>query len=361
MIELLPLTYSCAAAKRQAFSIGLSLLLLSGCEGRGREEDPTSAPTDAVVVYCSVDIGFAEPILDDFARETGVKVYRQFDTEAGKTTGLLHKLLAERQNPRADVWWSSEIFGTMQLAAEGVLDSYRPTTADDIPQRYRDPGGRWTAFGLRGRVLAYDPKRTRAADLPRRWCDLVDPKYKGRVAMADPRFGTTRGHMATLLSLWGEPAMRHFYQGLRSNGFRRSDGNSHSVLLLVRGVVDFAATDTDDVFVAQRRGDSVEMVYPDLDAPGGERPTAGTLWIPCSVALVKGAPHGPAARKLIDYLASARIEERLYASDSTNVPVRPGLATKLNGVAWAEADVDYAAAAAMLDRSDALVTDVLLK
>ena len=357
MIDLLPFPYSNAVAKRQAFLIGLSLLLpLSGCDG-----DPADAPADTVVVYCSVDIGFAEPILDDFARETGIKVHRQFDTEAGKTTGLLNKLLAERRNPRADVWWSSEVFGTMQLAAEGVLDAYRPTTADDVPRQYRDPDGRWTAFGLRGRVLAYDPKRTRAEDLPRRWCDLVDPKYKGRVAMADPRFGTTRGHMATLLLLWGEPALTRFYEGLNENGFRRSDGNSHSVLMLVRGVVDFAATDTDDVIVAQQRGDSVAMVYPDLDAPGGKRPLAGTLWIPCSVALVKGAPHGAAARKLIDYLASARIEERLYASDSRNVPVRPGLRKTLDASAPGESDVDYAAAAMMLDRSDTLVTDVLLK
>ena len=128
-----------------------------------------------------------------------------------------------------------------------------------------------------------------------------------------------------------------------------------------RGVVDFAATDTDDVLVAQQRGDSVAMVYPDLDAPAGKRSIAGTLWIPCSVALVKGAPHGAAARKLIDYLASARIEERLYASDSRNVPVRPGLRKALDASAPSESDVDYAAAAAMLDRSDSLVTDVLLK
>ena len=358
---MLLLAHPCASAKRQAFVIALALFLLAGCNSAEDRADSAGAAVGDVVIYCSVDMGFAEPILDDFARETGIKVHRQFDTEAGKTTGLLHKLLAERQNPRADVWWSSEIFGTMQLAAEGVLDAYQPTTADDIPRQYRDPDGRWMAFGLRGRVLAYDPKRTAAEDVPRRWCDLADPKYKGRIAMADPRFGTTRGHMATLLSLWGEPAMTHFYEGLRANGFRRSDGNSHSVLLLVRGVVDFAATDTDDVIVAQQRGDSVAMVYPDLDAPGGKRKFPGTLWIPSSVALVKGAPHGAAARKLIDYLASARIEERLYASDSRSVPVRPALRKKLNASAPGESVVDYAAAAALLDRSDALVTDVLLK
>jgi len=341
------------------FSIVL-LVGVVGCDA-GESEATKRESTEAVVVYCSVDIAFAEPILADFERRTGITVHRQFDTEAGKTWGLVNKLVAERKAPRADVWWSSEIFGTMHLAAAGVLTPYDPDTADDIPEQYRDPAGLWTAFGLRGRVLAYDPKRTRPEELPRRWCDLTDPKYKGRFACADPRFGTTRGHMATLLSLWGRPAMVSFYEGLRKNEFRRADGNSHAVLLLTRGMIDFVATDTDDVIVAQRRGDSVAMLYPDMDAADGKRPAGGTLWMPCSAAMVKDASHEDAGRKLVDYLVSEEIERRLFASDSRNVPVRPALRQRLGATAPSEGRVDFAAAAAALDESDKLVTAVLLK
>lgn len=341
--------------------IVLSLLPLSGCDSAGSNAGAQRASSESVVVYCSVDIAFAEPILDDFAQRTGIKVHRQFDTEAGKTTGLVNKLLAERDSPRADVWWSSEIFGTLQLARRDVLTPYDPETASDIPAQYRDPDGLWTAFGLRGRVLAYDPRRTKPDELPERWADLADAKYKGRIAFADPRYGTTRGHVATMLSLWGEPAMIGFLEGLRRNGYARSDGNSHSVILLTHGRVDFAATDTDDVIVAQRRGDSVAMVYPNLDAPDGSSLVPGTLWTPCSVALVNGARNPPAAHRLIDYLVSEEIERRLYASDSRNVPVRPKLRTELSASAPGEGRIDYAAAAALLDRSDRLVADVLLK
>jgi len=326
---------------------------------------PAAAPGGEVVIYCSVDVAFARPILDEFAKRTGLKVHPVFDTEAGKTTGLVNKLLAEKAAPRADVWWSGEVFGTMQLAAAGILAPYKSPVAADIPDRYKQPDGLWTAFGLRGRVLAFDPKRTKKEDLPKRWCDLVDPKYKGKFRMADPRFGTTRGHMATLLALWGPQAMTDFYRGLRANDCKLADGNAQAVLLLSRGMAEMVATDTDDVIVAMERGDSIDMIYPDLDAPAtsgpSPKPTPGTLWIPSSVALVAGSPHADAGRRLIDYLVSAEIEEKLHASESRNVPVRPALRAKLGAEAPGEAQTDYAAAAAVLDPSDKLVRDVLLQ
>jgi len=342
------------------------MFLPTGCSKKPEEQSSadgaTSSATKAseVVVYCSVDMAFARPILDAFQQRTGIDVHPVFDTEAGKTTGLVNKLLAEKQSPRADVWWSSEIFGTMQLARAGILAPYTPKTCADIPDHYRHPDGLWTAFGLRGRVIAYDPERTQKEDLPRRWCDLTDPKYKNRFRMADPRFGTTRGHMATLLSLWGPDAMAEFYRGLRENGCKLTDGNSQSVLLLTRGLADLVATDTDDVIVAQERGDSVAMIFPDLDAPGGKRVTPGTLWIPCSAALIQGARHQEAAHAMLDYLTSAEIERELHRSSSRNIPVRPALRIELGAGAAAEAETDYAAAAVVLEQSDKLVRDVLL-
>ncbi|HKQ49103.1 MAG TPA: extracellular solute-binding protein [Phycisphaerae bacterium] len=330
--------------------------MFAACDQEGDSSSPNS-----VVIYCSADNAFAEPILSEFEKRTGIKVHRVFDTEAGKTTGLVNKLLAEKAAPRADVWWSGEIFGTMQLAERGVLQEYRPSAALDVPERYRDAAGRWTAIGLRGRVIAYDPKRTKEADLPQRWCDVVDPKYKDRFRMADPRFGTTRGHMATLLALWGRPAMEKFYRDLKANGCKLTDGNAQSVLLLTRGMADIVATDTDDVISARARGQSVAMIYPDLDAPGGGKKTPGTLWIPNSIGLVAGAPHAEAGRLLITYLVSPEVEEKLNASDSRNVPVRASLRQRLKAEAPAEAVVDYSAAASQLDLSDQLVRDILLE
>lgn len=330
---------------------------MMGC----RDSSNNASVEKSVVVYCSVDVAFAEPILDTFEKQTGIKVHHIFDTEAGKTTGLVNRLLAEKERPRADVWWSSEIFGTLQLAGRGILTSYESPAGAEIPTSYRDPTGLWTAIGLRGRVIAYDPKRTSPDQLPRRWCDLSDPKYRGRFQMADPRFGTTRGHMAVLLSIWGQPAMESFYKSLRANECKLADGNAKAVLNLTRGLTEFVATDTDDVIVAQARGDSVDMIYPDLDAPGDGPRLPGTLWIPCSVGLVRGGPNTSEGKKLIDYFISGEVEEKLFASESHNVPVRPALREKLKAAAVGEAKVNYIEAAGQLDLSDKLVRDMLLQ
>jgi len=360
----------------------LAISIMGGCD-RSSSGTP-GAEKGEVVAYCSVDTEFAEPILAEFEKRTGIKVHRVFDTEAGKTTGLLNRLIAEKARPRADVWWSSEIFGTIQLAEQGVLAEYRPGTASDIPEQYRDPAGRWTALGLRGRVLAYDPKHAKTEDLPKRWCDLGDGKFRGKICMADPRFGTTRGHMASLLTLWGAQKFREYLEALRENGCKLTDGNSQSVLILTRQSEFYcSATDTDDVIGAQRRGDSVEMVYPDLSPFGSGRQDApldlsrkwmineiqlaqtadvpGTLWIPCTVAMVQNGPQAAAARSLVDYLASAEVEEKLAQSESRNVPVRPALREKLKIFAPAPARIDYAAVARKLDESDQLIRDILLK
>ncbi len=369
--------------------------LTGGCSPSNSTTPPTTAPSSddsngkptdaAVIIYCSIDREFAEPILADFEKSSGVRVHRQYDTEAGKTTGLVNRLLAERENPRADVWWSSEIFGTMQLADQGILAPFRPESATEIPDRYRDSSDRWTAFGLRGRVIAYDPKRVSAADLPKRWADLTDARFKRRFALADPRFGTTRGHMATLYQLWGPEQLSNWYEDLRANEFRRADGNSLAVLLVTRGTVDFAATDTDDVIVARERGNSIAMCFPDHDPPDGSRQIPGSLWIPCSAGLVSGARHRSAAESLLNHILSVETERQLALSDSKNVPVRASITAALDAEPGRppfsntfanpddtlpdgrakpfpyEAKVDYAEAAAVLSASDRLVVDVLLR
>src|SRR5580704_9868113 len=66
----------------------------------------TQTPT--VVVYVSHDQVFSEPILKDFEKETGIKVRAVYDTEETKSTGTMNRLIAEKNNPQADVYWANE-------------------------------------------------------------------------------------------------------------------------------------------------------------------------------------------------------------------------------------------------------------
>ncbi|MHC4419764.1 MAG: extracellular solute-binding protein [Planctomycetota bacterium] len=283
-----------------------------------------------VVLYVSADDHVARQVVRAFEQQTGIRVDTVGDTEQTKTTGLANRLRAERDNPQADVFWSSEVFNTINLAEEGVLDAYEPSTGADWPREFRDPQHRWYGFAARARVIVYAPGRVTPQDRPETWMDLLQDRFRGRIVMADPRFGTTGGHLAAMKVYWSKIVGGGYYDaflmGLAKNEVRLlPSGNAGVVQAVADGEADLGLTDTDDVWAARARGLDVDLVYPRHDvAPGAAG--GGTLLIPNTVARVKGGPHPEAANRLIEFLLSAEVERMLAESVSHNVPVRPGLA-----------------------------------
>lgn len=325
-----------------------------------------SEDVETVVVYCSVDEQFARGVLKEFERRTRVRTLAVFDSEAGKTTGLVNRIRAERGRPRADVLFSGEVFNTILLAQEGLLAPYDPPTASDIPRRLRGSGEKgnkrktkenklcWTGIGLRGRVLAYDPKRTAPDDLPRQWEEFAYPRWAPRVALGNPMFGTTRGHVAAMFAMWGKERTTGFLVNLKDAGALVLDGNSSALRAVIDGRAEMCMTDTDDVWVAQRDGASLAIKY--LDMGDG-----GTLWIPSSVALIEGGPNRANGELLVDYLVSEDVERMLAQSRSRNVPVRAALCESLGIDKVNTSNVSYRDIASVMDESAALVREILLK
>jgi len=327
---------------------GVSLSVVLGACG------VAAAAGDRVVVYCSVDETFARQVLQRFEDRTGVDVEAVFDTEAGKTTGLIRKIRAEASRPRADVWFSGELFQTILLGRDGLLTPYVPGTAADIPQRFKDAQGLWTAIGLRGRVLAFDAKHTSAGDLPVRWEELAESRYASRLAFANPLFGTTHGHVAAMFALWGDERGRRFLGELRSGGARMVDGNSAAVRAVMAGRAGFCMTDTDDVRVARRRLPSLELRYLDLG-------DGGTLLIPSSVALIRNGPNPETARRLTEFLVSAEVERMLAESDSGNIPVRPTLRNELGMELPPSTNLSYDRIADAMKAAEGAVREILIR
>src|SRR5436190_1998962 len=89
-------------------------LLLLGC----------GSPTDRAVLYCAQDRPFAESVLADFTRQTGLAVATKYDNEANKSVGLFRELQLEAKRPRCDVHWNNEIITTLMLGREGLLEPY---------------------------------------------------------------------------------------------------------------------------------------------------------------------------------------------------------------------------------------------
>jgi iron(III) transport system substrate-binding protein len=218
--------------------------------------------------------------------------------------------------------WSSELFQTIRLAQNDLLDVYRPA-ADDIPDRYKDTDGKWIAFGLRARVIGYNTESISEDGLPQTWSEIAEPKWTGKLGVADPHFGTTTGHFAAMYALWGEAAYTDFVGRLHGTlQGKLLSGNATAARLVGSGTLVICATDTDDVYARQCDDEPIALSYPDLG-------DGGTLLVPNSVAFVRGAPHPETAKKLIDFLCSAQAERLLAESDSGNFPVRAALRDEL--------------------------------
>lgn len=272
-----------------------------------------------LVVYCSLDQEFGEPLIRRFEQETGLVVKVEFDVEANKNVGLSTRLREEsRSRPRCDVFWSNEFAQNVALAEEGLLASYDSPSARDIPAAFRDPEHRWTGFAARARVLIVNTKLVDPGDVRSMW-DLFDDRWKGRTAMAKPLAGTTQTHMAALwLALGDAEARRYVETAARraaSGDLNLAGGNAHVMRLVRDGQAAFGWTDTDDYNVAREAGFPVAAVYPDADG-------VGTLFVPNTAALLATAPHPDAGKRFLDWILRPEIEEELARSRSAQIPVR---------------------------------------
>jgi iron(III) transport system substrate-binding protein len=272
----------------------------------------------SVVIYASVDQVYSEPILKAFQEKTGIRVRPVYDVEASKTTGLVNRLIAEKDRPQADVFWSGEFAQTILLKEKGVLASYASSSAMDIPSQYRDPQGYWTGYAARARVLIVNTDKVSPANSPKSIFDLLSTRWPAeKIGIAYPIFGTTATHAAALYAFLGAKEGKVFFENLRKRGVRVADGNSMVKDLVASGQLMFGLTDTDDACGAKKKGSSVAIIFPDQ----GEK-ALGTLIIPNTVAWIANGPCPKEAKELIDFLLSKEVEEKLVESGWCHVPTR---------------------------------------
>jgi iron(III) transport system substrate-binding protein len=308
--------------------------------------------TNTVVVYVSHDQVFSEPILKDFERDTGIKVKAVYDTEETKSAGVMNRLIAEKGNPQADVYWANEPIRAEVLRRQGVSAPYRSSSAEGIPDEFRNPEGHWTGFSARARILIVAQG---LKDKPVSILAFTDSRFNGKTVIANPLFGTTTAHIAALFTAWGDERTKSFLDGMHKNGIHISSSNGESADQVATKRFQFALVDSDDVHSRQKQGQPVEGVYPDQEEGG-----LGCFIVPNAVLLIQGGPHTEAGKKLIDYLLSRETERKLAYSDAAQIPLHPGVETP-PGVRRLETlkvmKVDYAAVAAKMQVIQPLLKD----
>ena len=269
--------------------LALAAVLLVTC---GRTPEPSSS----VVLYSSIDDTYARLASREFEKATGIHVDLVTDSEASKSTGLVHRLIAEKESPVADVFWSGDPMRAARLQSSGVGE-----IVGSGPSRVR--------------VIVFNPQVIAASEVPRKIEDLSLPAHAARCCIANPLFGTTSMHAATLLKVSGRERAERFFNDFASHGGRVLASNGEVKRRVATGEFALGITDSDDVAVGLGEGKSLDFLVPDQGSAD-----IGAVIVPAVPVLIQRAPHPDHAKKLAQFLSSEFMQRLLAESDAEFLP-----------------------------------------
>lgn len=339
-------------ARYLAIAFAAAVSIVSCAPGRGTD---SASGSETIVIYSALDREFAEPILKEYERRSHMRIDGKYDVESTKTVGLTHAIMLEANRPRCDLFWNNEILNTLRLKRAGLLAPFSIPNADDFPATFRDRDQTWYGFAARARIILVNVKLVTEKDRPRGIEDLLDPRWKGKIGFAKPLFGTTATHAACLFAKWGDDKAKLYFDNLKKNDVRVLSGNRQVAQAVGSGSIAFGLTDTDDASEEIAAGSPVAIVYPDRG-----KDELGTLYIPNTLALVKGAPHAEAAIKTARYLLSPEVEIALATGPSAQIPLNSqvNIKTKVETPITVKAmEVDFEAAAVKWDAAAAYLAE----
>src|ERR1700675_1005357 len=288
---------------RLATSLTAFALVLSAASAPAQDARLEAAKKEGKVVwYTSLALSSSEKVAKLFeAAYPGIKV----EVHRTGSERILQRVMQELQaNIKiADVVHTSDAGHYVLLKEKNLLMKYAPAGIDRFPAAFKDKDG--YHYGLRAtvNVIAYNSKIVPAADAPRTWKDLLDPKWKGKLVTAHPGYsGVIATHVLALVHLHGW------------DSFKRP---AQKKPMLVQAAVDPAgvvasgeravAVNGGDYYYYQmkKKGNPIEIVFPKEGVPLVVSPSAITSF----------APHPNAARLFTDFIFSRDLQQVLADSE----------------------------------------------
>jgi len=311
--------------KKHSVKVFLSFfvfLLFSGCNNSDKY----------LVVYTSVDEVYSSKIFKEFEKATGIKIKPVYDVESAKAVGLAKRLLAEKNNPQADVFWNSEPLQTAILAKNNVFDSLNEINTDIyINSSYYDKHKRWFALGERYRVIIINKNFVKKE--PTRLNDILRGDFIGKNAISYPYMGTTAAHFVALYHKIGEKKFIELLNLIKNSKTKFLAGNSVVKDMVSKGRVLGGIVDTDDANVGLKHNEPIKKIYYNQNSDG-------VFGIFSTVSLIKHASHPKEAREFIKFLLNKNIEKKLISEGLFESSVFKG-GERTNIKSWTLNPADY--------------------
>jgi iron(III) transport system substrate-binding protein len=322
-------------------------------EGQKAEETSAVDEGNELVLYTSLETDETEDYIKAAEATTGLKInWTRF------STGVVGaKLLAERQNPQADLVYGWAVTYLMDFTQRGFFVPYKPKDGDTIPARFKDPNDYWYAIDLYLAAFCVNTEKLKEYNMPmpKSWHDLLNPVYKGQIIMPNPASsGTGFLQVAGVLESMdpnyaSKPVADNdgwkFLEELDKNIGQYIKSGSRPAKYAAAGEYTIGASFAFVIANLKAEGRPVDLVLP----------AEGSAYELEANALMKGARHPNNAKKFLDWALSDEAM-RLYAKWKVGVTkpgIPPGRADlpKLQNIKLIPMDFDWQAA----NRGDILI------
>ncbi|MBP7999284.1 MAG: iron ABC transporter substrate-binding protein [Chloroflexi bacterium] len=170
------------------------------------------ASAGELVVYSGRADTLVQPIIDQFAAATGIRV----EVRYGSTAEIAATLLEEGENSPADLFYAQDPGGLGAVEAAGLLSPLPEEILSQVPARFADVNGEWIGISGRARVIVYNTDTLTEAALPASIEGFTDPQWRGKIGWA-PSNGSFQAMVTAMRNIWGEERTRTWLAGIQAN------------------------------------------------------------------------------------------------------------------------------------------------
>ena len=277
-----------------------------------------AAQPQAVTVYSARIEALLKPTLDEYTKQTGVKI--NLLTDSGGS--LTERLAAEGASSPADVLITVDVGNLWNVAERGLLQKVdSPLLNANVPANFRDPGNRWWGLSERSRTIFFAADRVKPEQLST-YEDLADPKWKGKLCLRTSKQAYTQSLVAMLIAKHGVEKSEAIVKGWVNNLAGDVFTNDTSLLkAIASGQCDVGIANTYYFGrILAKEPDfnkQVKLFWANQGKNEGGAPVNVS-----GAGVTKHAKNPEGARKLLEWLSSANVQTA-YTHGTYESPINP--------------------------------------
>lgn len=264
-------------------------MIFAGCGSSTADKPKAGGPKGTVMIYTSIYPDIVEKVKPEMA-----KAFPDLDIQwfQGGSEKVITKISGEVEanKVQADLLMVADPSYYLTLKDKNLLYKYDAPNRKDVTLP-KDAEGYWTPVRVSNMIIAYNTNKVSAAEAPKTWKDLLDPKWKGKIAMPSPLLSGTAYVTAGVLS---DKYGWDYFTALKNNGMKVEEGNSAIQNKLLTGEYLVVVILEENILKMAAKGEPVKVVYPE----------DGTVVIPSPVAIMNSSQNKEAAQAVMNWWLS---------------------------------------------------------